>query len=103
MVKLFIGGFPLDMDEMQLAQLISPHGDISTLKIVRDKKTKICKGYAFVEVKNDEDALKVTAALDEQTIADRQLSVRLVAEPKIPPQVSKARETPPVRKKRPRL
>ena len=50
MVKLFIGGFPLDMDEMGLAQLIAPHGNIEVMKIVRDKKTRIAKGYAFVEM-----------------------------------------------------
>jgi len=50
MVKLFVGGFPLDMEEMELAQLFGPHGDISTIKIVRDKKTRMCKGYAFIEM-----------------------------------------------------
>ena len=40
MVKLFVGGFPLDIQEIELAQLFAPHGDISTVKIVRDKKTR---------------------------------------------------------------
>jgi RNA recognition motif-containing protein len=96
-VKLFIGGFPLDMDEMQLAQLVSPHGNIQTLKIVRDKKTRICKGYAFIEMNSEEDAVNVMAALDGEQISDRQLSVRLAAEPVV------QSITPPVKKKRPRL
>lgn len=48
LVKLFVGGFPLVIDELELAKLFGPHGDISTIKIVRDKKTRICKGYAFI-------------------------------------------------------
>ena len=47
MVKLFVGGFPLDITELELVQLFNLHGDVATIKIVRDKKTRMCKGYAF--------------------------------------------------------
>src|ERR1700761_6343875 len=79
-VKLFISGFPLDADEMALAQLISPHGNIDVMKIVREKKTKICKGYAFVEMKTEGDAASVIEALDGQFSGERQLTVRIVEE-----------------------
>ncbi|RFZ92864.1 RNA-binding protein [Mucilaginibacter conchicola] len=48
MKKLFVSGFPLGITELELATLIAPYGDIDTIKIVRDKKTKKCKGYAFI-------------------------------------------------------
>lgn len=76
-VKLFVGGFPLDMDEMGLAQVIAPHGNIEVMKIVRDKKTRIAKGYAFVEMVTEEDAVAVMAALDGVPMGDRVLSVKL--------------------------
>lgn len=82
-IKLFIGGFPLDMDEMGLAQLIAPHGNIEVMKIVRDKKTRIAKGYAFVEMATEHDAVAVMAALDGEAMGDRELSVKLAA-PEIP-------------------
>jgi RNA recognition motif-containing protein len=44
MTKLFIGGFPLDITELELVQLVAPYGTISTIKIVRDKQTHQCKG-----------------------------------------------------------
>jgi len=40
MTKLFVGGFPLDMTELELVQLVSPHGTVNTIKIVRDKKNR---------------------------------------------------------------
>jgi len=43
MVKLFVGGFPLEMTELELVKMIGPHGDVETIKIVRDKKKQ---GYA---------------------------------------------------------
>lgn len=104
-IKLFIGGFPLDMDEMGLAQLIAPHGTIEVMKIVRDKKTRIAKGYAFVEMASEDDAVSVMAALDGEAIGDRQFSVKLteVETPKPAPSYEKLPRTiEPERKLRPR-
>jgi RNA recognition motif-containing protein len=106
-VKLFIGGFPLEMDEMGLAHLIAPYGRIEVMKIVRDKKTRICKGYAFVEMATEDDAVAVMAALDGEKMGDRVLSVKLADEP--PPEPAPAaryeravRPNEPIKKKRPR-
>jgi RNA recognition motif-containing protein len=105
MVKIFIGGFPLNMDEMGLAQLVSPHGEISIMKIVRDKVTRKCKGYAFLEMKDEDAAVSVMAALDGQPMGDRVLSVKLApAQEAAPaPRYQKLiRPGDPVKKKRPR-
>lgn len=80
MTKLFVGGFPLEITEMELAMLIAPHGNISTIKIVRDRQTKKCKGYAFVEVLTEEDAVKIAAALDGEEMQDRMLTVKVSEE-----------------------
>lgn len=56
MTKLFIGGFPLEMTEMEVVQIIAPFAEVVTIKLVRDRATKKCKGYGFVEVNNEEDA-----------------------------------------------
>ena len=83
MNKLFIGGFPLDIKEIDLAMLIAPYGDIDTLKIVRDKNTKICKGYAFVEMKNDEGSHAVEEALNGYQLNGKVLTVKINEEHKI--------------------
>lgn len=77
MVKLFVGGFPLEMTELELVKMIGPHGDVETIKIVRDKKTRICKGYAFLEMKDRTGAENAVIALDGTQIADRVLSVKI--------------------------
>lgn len=74
------------MDELTLAQLVAPHGNIEVMKIVRDKRTNVCKGYAFVEMAGDAHAVAVMAALDGVLVADRRLSVKLAAiRPAAPP------------------
>lgn len=77
MVKLFVGGFPLDMTELDLVKIINLHGEVSTIKIVRDKKTRICKGYAFLEMKDREGAENAVIALDGTPMGDRILNVKI--------------------------
>jgi RNA recognition motif-containing protein len=75
MVTLFVGGFPLDMDETGLVKIFMPFGQVSTVKIVRDKKTRICKGYAFLEVADAIAASDMISNLDKLQYGDRYLSV----------------------------
>jgi len=84
MVKIFIGGFPLEMSELELVQLVSMHGTVVTIKIVRDKKTGICKGYAFLEMKSLGDAENVVEALNGRMLAGRDLSVKINKETIVP-------------------
>jgi RNA recognition motif-containing protein len=111
--KFFIGGFPMDADELELAKLIAPFGDISTIKIVRDRKTGNCKGYAFVEMENRLAAENAIEALHETEIDGRQLTLRIVEETAkapakkefIKPAVSsnyRKTDTTEIKKKRPR-
>ncbi|CAN5425248.1 hypothetical protein BH09BAC6_BH09BAC6_12750 [soil metagenome] len=77
MTKLFVGGFPLDITELDLVQRISLYGTVSTIKIVRDKKTRVCKGYAFLEMTDMEGAQNAIEALDGTTIGGRVLSLAI--------------------------
>jgi len=112
MVKLFVSGFPLDMDEIELVKLFSSHGDVRTIKLVRDKKTRVCKGYGFIEMADQQAAENVIAALNKQHIGDRQLTINIREEeepaatpprPYKPPVYQKVQKpSDPLRKKRPR-
>jgi RNA recognition motif-containing protein len=105
MTKLFVGGFPLDFTELDIAMLVGFHGDISTIKIVRDKKTRICKGYAFLEMTSQEGAERAVEALDGTTTGGRVLAVKIreevpVAKPRYTSSFAGPRDME--RKKRPR-
>jgi len=105
-VKLFVGGFPLEMQELELVQIIALHGDVETIKIVRDKKTRICKGYAFVEMVDRQNAEQVMEALDGADLKGRPLVINIVEEAPVaakPPTYIKLRPSNgPFKPKRPR-
>ena len=112
MVKLFVSGFPLNMDELELARLFVPHGDLKTIKLVRDKKTRICKGYGFIEMGDRQSAENAVAALHGQEMGDRFLTVNIKEEEEESvkeapvfrkPSPAAPRFHAPEKKKRPRL
>lgn len=97
MVKLFVSGFPLNMDEIELAKIFALHGDLKTIKLVRDKKTRVCKGYGFIEVGDQASADNMVAVLNGYPIGDRELTVNIRPdEPEAPvkPQVYRKLEKP---------
>lgn len=75
MVKLLVGGFPLDTTEFQLATLIAPLGHMESLNIIRDEKTGKCMGYALIGMLTEEGALKAIAALNGTFMEGRELAV----------------------------
>jgi RNA recognition motif-containing protein len=85
-MKLFVGGFPLDISEIELVKIFNLHGTVSTIKIVRDKKTRQCKGYAFLEMTDQAGADRSIEALDGTPMGDRFLSVKQTEDkPAAPP------------------
>jgi RNA recognition motif-containing protein len=101
--KIFIGGYPLKFDEMELVQLVSPYGQVSSIKIVRDKVSLKPKGYAFLEMVSRQAAEDTVIGLDGAELQGKALSVSLVEDQ--PAMAYKKVERPngPVKKKRPRL
>ncbi|WP_183559676.1 RNA recognition motif domain-containing protein [Mucilaginibacter sp. SP1R1] len=79
-MKLFVGGFPLDIAEIELVKLFNNWGTVDTIKIVRDKKTRKCKGYAFIEMTDQPGAERAMEALNGYPMGDRLLSVKLTIE-----------------------
>ncbi|MDB5023830.1 MAG: recognition motif protein [Mucilaginibacter sp.] len=105
MFKLFVSGFPLDITEIELVQLFGPYGHVSTIKIVRDKKTGICKGYAFLEMADPEEVNRSVEALNNSPMGDRMLTVKVTedkpASP-VPKYVKVQKPSGILKKKRPR-
>jgi RNA recognition motif-containing protein len=85
MTKLFVSGFALNISELELVQLFGMHADVSTIKIVRDKKTGVCKGYAFLEIVDRAAAERAVEALDNTAVGDRLLTVKIKEEDPYPP------------------
>jgi len=81
MTKVYVGGFKHTMNEIDLVKLFMPFGQVSTIKMVRDKKTRVSKGFAFIEMLDRAAAEEAVKALDGWPIGEqRQLKASITEE-----------------------
>src|SRR5882757_1401000 len=80
MAKLFLVGFPKDMQEIGLVELFTAHGTVNTVTIVTDQNTGESKGYGFITMTDDAGAERAIQELDGRQIDGRTLNVRFAEE-----------------------
>ena len=74
--KLYIGNLPFSATEEQLNEWFSQIGVTpSGVNLIRDRFTGQSRGFAFVEVTNDEDADRAVNSLNGQNFGGRNLVV----------------------------
>ncbi|ACU05196.1 MULTISPECIES: RNA recognition motif domain-containing protein [Pedobacter] len=100
MVKIFVGGLRPDVSELDLVMFISLRAQVNTIKVVRDKITKRCKGYAFLEMTSQAEAEKAVALLNGEEYQGQVLNIKISEEVAPPPKI-KTNHT--YQKKRPRI
>jgi RNA recognition motif-containing protein len=74
-IRLYVGNLPKDVERDELQELLKDAGDDLSIKIVTDRKTGKCRGFAFVTVETDEEADKIIASYDGQAFKDANLKV----------------------------
>ncbi len=75
MKNLFVGNMSFQTTESELRSLFEPFGQITRVHIAMDRETGRARGFAFVEMANDEEASKAIAALDGKEVGGRNLKV----------------------------
>ncbi|MBK9328565.1 MAG: RNA-binding protein [Sphingobacteriales bacterium] len=74
-MNIFVANIERKVTDEQLQELFSQHGEIASLKLIKDRDTGVSKGYAFVEMPNDDEAQKAIDALNEYELEGRALAV----------------------------
>ena len=75
MKKLFVGNLPFGATEDALRDLFAPFGEVQQIRIMTDRDTGKSRGFAFVEMAQDEDAVKAIDALSGKDFGGRALTV----------------------------
>ncbi len=75
MKNLFVGNMSFQTTESELTELFKPFGQITRIRVVMDRETGRARGFAFVEMPNDEEASKAVAALDGKSVGGRNIKV----------------------------
>ncbi|MBI4459338.1 MAG: RNA-binding protein [Acidobacteria bacterium] len=75
MKNVFVGNMSFQTTESELRALFEPFGEITRVQVMTDRDTGRSRGFAFVEMANDEDANKAIAALNGKEVDGRALNV----------------------------
>ncbi len=74
-MNIYVGNVPYKATEEDLKELFEPHGPLTSVAIIRDRRDGRSKGYGFVEMENQDEAEKAVEALDGQEMMGRPLKV----------------------------
>ncbi|HQX02578.1 MAG TPA: RNA-binding protein [Flavobacterium sp.] len=80
-MNIFVGSLPFSIEEADLRESFEAYGAVDSVKVVTDKFTGRSKGFGFVEMPNDEEALKAIEELNGATVQGRAIVVNK-SEPK---------------------
>ncbi len=75
-MKLFVAGLPYDMDDAELMEIFEKFGATTSAKVALDRETGKSRGFAFVEMTNDEEALEAIEHLKDIAFGKKQLVVK---------------------------
>lgn len=80
-VQIYAGNLSYRMTEEGLKSIFGEFGEVTSVKIVMDRETGRSKGFAFVEMTEQNAADKAIAQLDGKDIEGRNIKVN-IARPK---------------------
>ena len=75
MRNIFVGNLDPATTEEQLLNLFAPHGSVESVTIVKDRDTAQPRGFAFVEMKQSEQAQAAVSSLNGTILNGRTLRV----------------------------
>ena len=75
--RLYVGNLPYSATEEQLTELFGRAGKVDNVRVMRDMATGRARGFAFVEMANDDDAQKAITEFHEHQMEGRALVVNV--------------------------
>lgn len=77
-MKLIVLNLPRSVSENALAKLFKAYGNIKACNIVLDTQTGTSKGFGFVEMALEHEALLAIKALNGSTLEQKKIRVKAV-------------------------
>ncbi len=80
--RIYVGNLPYGVDNQQLAEVFSRFGEVVEATVITDRDSGQSKGFGFVQMARDEDALTAIAQLNGTQLGNRTLRVN-EAQPRV--------------------
>jgi RNA recognition motif-containing protein len=74
-VNIYCGNISYDTSEDDLKDLFGQYGEVSSVRVIKDRDTGRSKGFGFVDMDNDAEAKEAIEALNEKDHMGRALRI----------------------------
>jgi RNA recognition motif-containing protein len=74
-LKLFVGNLSFNTTDDGLRTAFEAHGNVTSAQVVYDRMTNRSRGFGFVEMANQDEAIAAMRALDGSSLDGRPLTV----------------------------
>ena len=75
-MNIFVANLSFQTKEEELKKLFENFGEVETVKIITDRYSERSKGYGFVEMPVEEEAINAIDKLNEQELNGRNIVVK---------------------------
>lgn len=75
--KLYVGNLSFNTTEDEISSLFTQAGKVESVALIKDRDTGRSKGFAFVEMSNQEEVQKAIHMFDQYEFANRELRVSI--------------------------
>lgn len=76
--KIYIGNLSRSVTEQDLNTLFTQAGDVTSINIIKDRKSGASKGFAFITMSAQSEADKAVSMFNSFLLAEQSLRVDLV-------------------------
>jgi RNA recognition motif-containing protein len=74
-MNIYVGNVDFKATEDQISELFAEYGEVTSAKIVTDRLSGRSRGFAFVEMANDDEGKAAIEALNGYNLNSREISV----------------------------
>ena len=73
--RIYVGGLPFSTTEAEMNALFATHGAVTSAKLITDRESGQSRGFGFVEMANDAEAMTAMEKLNGSDFGGRKLTI----------------------------
>ena len=73
--RIYVGGLPFSTTEAEMNALFATYGAVSSAKLITDRESGQSRGFGFIEMANDAEAVTAMEKLNGSDFGGRKLTI----------------------------
>jgi RNA recognition motif-containing protein len=73
--RIYVGGLPFTTTEAEMNTLFATYGQVTSAKLITDRESGQSRGFGFIEMPNDAEAITAMEKLNGSDFGGRKLTI----------------------------